>query len=414
MKLFEMRPYGFYAAIVMAFVLLAPFAAGAATYYVDQSRPSASDSNAGTETSPWRTITHAAGVLVAGDTVRVKDGTYARVKLETNSGTLGSPIIFEAHAGHQPVVVDGFRIKSISYIVIRGFKIVPSGSAANGGIRFTGPGLKGMVIDGNHLVDVVGSGILVRGTKPVGGAAPPGYDFRGAVDIVVSNNILERVLNTGFQEIITLSYGVLNCEVFGNTIFDGGKSATGGQGIDLKQGIENCKIHDNEIYNGQKIGIYLDAGNNFIRDVEIYNNYLHDNRGTGIQIGTEGTGGNERINIHHNVVEGQTNIGISVYLHATKGSGEFSDILVEQNTVRDTEKWDISMNHPTSFSTRIINNLIDSDGVRVKRHPDDFFADNNGPWVVIAPLEPVANCLVEVMVDGVSIARFNAVPGLDC
>ena len=223
-------------------------------------------------------------------------GAYASVKI-VHSGEVGEPIVFEAYPGDMPIIVGGFKIRYAAYITIRGFKVTGKG------IRITGPGVKGMVIDKNHLVDVVGSGILVRGVRPSQGQTPAGYDFQGAIDIVVSNNILERVLNSGYQEIITLSYGVLNCEVFGNTIFDGGNSATGGQGIDLKQGVENCRVHDNEIFNGRKIGIYLDAGNNFIRDVEIYNNYIHDNAGTGITVGTEGTGGNERVHVHHNRIE---------------------------------------------------------------------------------------------------------------
>jgi len=55
--------------------------AEAATYYVAQEAPNASDENPGTEQQPWKTLTHAVEVATKGDTVYVEAGTY-RGKLE--------------------------------------------------------------------------------------------------------------------------------------------------------------------------------------------------------------------------------------------------------------------------------------------------------------------------------------------
>jgi hypothetical protein len=55
--------------------------AGAATYYVAQGAPNASDENLGTQEEPWKTLTHAAQAAAKGDTVYVKAGTY-RERLE--------------------------------------------------------------------------------------------------------------------------------------------------------------------------------------------------------------------------------------------------------------------------------------------------------------------------------------------
>jgi len=129
----------------------------AATYYVDQNHPQASDSNPGTEDLPWKTIVKAAKTLQAGDTVFVKEGTYynQRQKGEysecglpdsgvcgikpQNSGTAQSPIVYSAYPGHKVIIdqggedqqyikslgksYNGFYIFNKSYITISGFEI---------------------------------------------------------------------------------------------------------------------------------------------------------------------------------------------------------------------------------------------------------------------------------------------------
>ena len=370
---------------IMVLVFLMPIAANATTYFVDQSHPNASDGNPGTEDQPWETLQYATDGLFAGDTVRVKAGVYNSVEVQS-SGEPGNPITFEAYPGQVPTIVGGLNIYHKRHIIIRGFRI--EGLA----IRVEGPDVRDIVIDRNHIIDVVGSGIRVWGTP--WRDVPSDYDWLGARDIIISNNILERVTNEGYNEQVTVANGVDNCEVFGNVFFDGGASGVGGETIDFKEGVTNCSIHDNEIFNSPKINIYIDGGRGTYaprapetRNIEIYSNYIHDNDGTGISISTEGEGTVENVYVHHNRIENQGWIGILVYIHPDNGSGELRNILIEQNEVHNTYIDNIQMNNPTAYETRMIDNLIDEDGVKVKRHPDDFIADNNGPWVVITPLD---------------------------
>jgi parallel beta-helix repeat protein len=75
---------------------------GAATYYLS---PSGSDSNPGTSALPWKTLAKAAAAVRAGDTVILRDGTYAGgVWIET-PGTSAQPIVFKA-AG-RGAIIDG-------------------------------------------------------------------------------------------------------------------------------------------------------------------------------------------------------------------------------------------------------------------------------------------------------------------
>ena len=95
--------------------------ARAATYVVDEATPGASDTNAGTEEKPFKTVQHAAGVVRPGDTVIVMAGQYdERVKVR-NSGVGGRPITLRA-IPRRSAVVGGFDLDA-SHIRVEGFEI---------------------------------------------------------------------------------------------------------------------------------------------------------------------------------------------------------------------------------------------------------------------------------------------------
>ena len=70
--------------IVVMITSVSLFAQSGATYYVSTS---GSDSNAGTYSSPWRTIQHAADFVSAGATVYVLGGVYNESVTIPTSGT---------------------------------------------------------------------------------------------------------------------------------------------------------------------------------------------------------------------------------------------------------------------------------------------------------------------------------------
>ena len=95
----------------------------AAGYYIDTNNPSASDSNPGTASLPWKTITKANQTLVAGDTVYVKAGTYTSYIAPSHSGTASNPITYRA-SGSDTVTVQnasyGILLDGKSYITVQG------------------------------------------------------------------------------------------------------------------------------------------------------------------------------------------------------------------------------------------------------------------------------------------------------
>lgn len=129
--------------LFFATLVFLPDAGLAAEYYVDQSHPSASDTNPGTESLPWATLYAInTATLAPGDIVYVKAGTYlintggswtTPAVAPAQAGAPDSPITVAAYPGHT-VILDGGGNQSNSvigarrsYTVIRGFLIVNAG-----------------------------------------------------------------------------------------------------------------------------------------------------------------------------------------------------------------------------------------------------------------------------------------------
>jgi Protein of unknown function (DUF1565) len=118
--------------------------AAGATYYV---APNGSDSAAGTQSAPWKSIAHAQSVATAGDTVYLRGGSYSYTTATTScssqtatvdaitlnkSGSSGSPINYVNYPNEKPVftfsgMTNNCRIKGFdvtgSYLYLRGIEV---------------------------------------------------------------------------------------------------------------------------------------------------------------------------------------------------------------------------------------------------------------------------------------------------
>lgn len=106
--------------------------AEAATYYV---APGGQDSNAGSQSNPWATISHAASIAGAGDTVNVATGTYSGAVTISSKGSAASPVLFVC-AG-SPVLTNQLTING-SYITVSGLTVSPPGSGYGSAIDISG------------------------------------------------------------------------------------------------------------------------------------------------------------------------------------------------------------------------------------------------------------------------------------
>lgn len=226
----------------------------AATYYVDNKHPNASDSNPGSETSPWNTIRKAANTMVAGDTAIVSEGTYPERVTMNNSGSAGKQITFSASGS---VSMQGWDLNS-GYVTVDGFEITGSsrqgvlfGSSSNNNIvsnneihhnPHAGIWLKGAdhlienndihhsildfsVADDADFILFFGSGHIIRGNnlhdnyKQGGDPHIDCFQTWGpASDILIENNICNLPTQSGHMQGSNLS-GSIDGLTFKNNTF---------------------------------------------------------------------------------------------------------------------------------------------------------------------------------------------------
>ncbi|MGH2569322.1 MAG: right-handed parallel beta-helix repeat-containing protein, partial [Bacteroidota bacterium] len=160
--------------VLLGLLIFAPTFASAATYFIT---PSGSDSNSGTQASPFATIQKAHDVAVAGDTIYLRGGIYNLNSLGqtvlTRDGSSGNHIKLFNYPGELPVL-DGISVtnqflyplfmNSASWWHIKGLEI-KNGPFVS--IEIAGDSSNN-IIEGNNIhhggrLAVVGSGIRVTG-----------------------------------------------------------------------------------------------------------------------------------------------------------------------------------------------------------------------------------------------------------
>ncbi|HWV99435.1 MAG TPA: right-handed parallel beta-helix repeat-containing protein [Candidatus Acidoferrum sp.] len=86
------------------------FSVQAATFEVAQRNPQASDDGEGIREHPWKTISRAAGKVMPGDTVVIREGIYREQVVLKTGGTDQAPIRFEAAPGAHVVLTGADRL----------------------------------------------------------------------------------------------------------------------------------------------------------------------------------------------------------------------------------------------------------------------------------------------------------------
>jgi hypothetical protein len=97
----------------------------AAEYYIS---PTGSDTNPGSQASPWKSIGKANAILQPGDTAYLMSGEYREQIKPARSGTSGNYITYRAYPGHQPVITSppqriAVVLQGRSYVRIDGLTI---------------------------------------------------------------------------------------------------------------------------------------------------------------------------------------------------------------------------------------------------------------------------------------------------
>lgn len=334
------------------------------TRFVDPNHPQASDSNDGSEDSPWATLGHAATAAVPGDVIAVRAATYTEGLYVGVSGSPGSRIVYMAHPDDAGAVIldgKGIRVDGQSHIEIRGFRVQNCDDVGDHdatGIRVRGIEGGAMVEDifiiGNHTHTTYSSGISAWG---VPWQSDPG-DFQRISDLVVEHNLIEYANDGGHNEQITFANGVVNFEIRYNELRNQDNPVNGGEGIDIKEGCANGRIHHNYIHHVARRGIYIDGGGRSTftsptHHIEIYANVVHD-APNGLALMSEGGEDVSDVTVYNNLIHHVDDDGAFIYDHpnAAANPGHFINIEFVNNTF-----WDCGRNG-LDFNSQYVTGLI--------------------------------------------------------
>ena len=277
-RIYVIRTY-LYKYIVVACLFPMSFApissVQAATYYVDQKNPAASDSNPGSKVAPWSSLSPTTRVRFSpGDTVLVKEGEYVlnadadrshAIIRPQNSGISGLPITFKSSPAFAATIVghsqllSPIQIINQSHITIEGFKII-------------NPGKHGLLIKGSKDKPV--EGVVLRNNHIVHESNAQSIAFTNGIDIeyskknrVVNNRIANATIQNRTEESTAIRLtNVVDQKIEHNNI------ENLSYGISLRNNANNTKIRKNLIVNTLQPIQVTGRKNSDIRKLKIANN----------------------------------------------------------------------------------------------------------------------------------------------
>jgi parallel beta-helix repeat protein len=341
-------------------------------YYV---ATTGSDNNPGTESQPWLTITKATNTLIAGDTVYIKQGVYNEQVRIRNSGSSGKYITYAAYPGDEnKAIIDGsginvnfdfegiVQIEANGYINFTGFRVVNSNFAL---LSAPGP-IRNLTVYNNTFYNAAGYCAHV-------GSRDTGYD---SYNITFDKNDMGLCSNGEFAEAFAL-IGVDGFEIKNVVLHDCGDGEgvayTGGEGIDIINSA-NGSVHNNIVYNTKYVGIYLDSGSGTDKNIDVYNNLIHDVReSTSFAVAAERTDGVAKdINIYNNIVYNTATNSFALGNYSTV----LENISINSNTFIGSIWLPNNQQHSNiTLRNTIASDIIDGVGA-IKDH--NFFTDLQG------------------------------------
>lgn len=333
-----------------------------------------SDTNAGSLTSPWKTIQHAANMAVAGDTVYVRGGTYQEsVNLPNSGSATAGPIVFQSYPGEVATVSGagvsccGDAIQGLfnitgneSYLTIEGFQIenYTSNNVNNepAGIYTSGSGSNIQILNNtvHGITETAGASGNAHGIGFYGTGSTPLSSIT-----LMGNNVYGMV--TGNSETITFDGNIDGFSVIANVVHDNnnigidaaGFYGTGPSGSDQPRNgvISGNKVYNitsasNPAYNGLGAdGIYCDGCTNVtIERNTVYHCDLN------IEAASENAGRDSTyVTIANNVVYVGNLAGISIGGYASTVGGSqhitvVNNTLFENNTTGNGGDFQIQYN----------------------------------------------------------------------
>lgn len=311
-------------------------------YYVS---PSGNDLNAGTLSSPWKTIQHSLNNMTGNSILQVAGGTYNEKiviplsNITIKNQTADTPIIDATGIGSQnsiiaiidknSITIDGLELKNNIQNDAQGILIEGLCNA----ITIKNCILHDIHFSANPNASVNAStnaqGIIIYGTHPTTAIS----------NLQIENNQLYNC-RLGYSEGIAINGNVDGFEVKNNLVHDLtniGIDAIGHEGTcpsPSNDQARNGLVKNNTIYNclspyATSGGIYIDGGKSII----VENNTSYHN-GYGIEIGCENTGKTtDAITVRNNVFYDNEMCAIALGgFDYPSGSGKVTNATIRNNT----------------------------------------------------------------------------------
>ena len=199
-------------------------------YYVS---PEGDNTNSGrTETAPFASLQFAADTLPPGDTLILLEGTYNERVIVQRSGTAENPLVIMTKPGDEAIIdgtgielsnfgYDGvFEVALQSHVKLLNLRVENS---ENVGIVIKGPGVSDIAIVGCYTENTASSGIAAWGQSAEG-------TYDGISGLVIDNCEVVGAMfsEEGFQECLTVAWGVEDFEVKNCLVRDGGPGSRPG------------------------------------------------------------------------------------------------------------------------------------------------------------------------------------------
>ncbi|HUR83357.1 MAG TPA: right-handed parallel beta-helix repeat-containing protein [Thermoanaerobaculia bacterium] len=223
---------------VLLFLFIA-LEANAGTWFV---APNGRDTNAGSESRPFRSINHAVDVARAGDTVAVAEGVYREAVMVWDKNATASATI---RILGTKAVIDGTGVKvknglvmigRSSWIHFEGFEV--RNSAADGVVAYD---VRNVKVRGNEVHHNRGGGIQVSG-KDI-----------AVQENAIHDNVLENASGKARQwSQAVAAEDATRVLIEGNRVFE-----NYGEGIDAIR-VDRVTIHRNRVRDNFSVNIYLD------------------------------------------------------------------------------------------------------------------------------------------------------------
>jgi hypothetical protein len=375
-----------------------------------------SDTNPGTEASPWRTIQHAADIARAGSTINVRGGVYEElVTIKSSGNATDGYITFRSYPG-ETAILDAehltptgrtgvLTIHDKNYVRIQGFEIRNYRTAEHRiaplGISVMGAGSHIELLKNNvHHIENTFQGRDRPGSGGNGfGIAVYGTDAKTPIsDLIIDGNEVHH-LKTGSSESLVVNGNVTNFRITHNAVHDNnniGIDVIGFERTAPDPAVDQARdgvVSENLVYNitskgnpayGQdqsSDGIYVDGGTRIL----IERNVMHD-VDFGIELASEHRDrATSYVTARNNLIYHSNTAGVSIGGYAPD-RGHTEHCIVVNNTLYDNDTAGTGSGEfqmQWNMSDDVFENNIVYAGKRCLMTVNKSEVDRNHPPVVI-------------------------------